>query len=111
MNIWTTKNGIEMGMIKMVKLLGRGFEFIKNKKNLWEYINTLDHINNGNGTIKEYYPNGNIIYERRYSYGRKMGRGKEYHFLNGKLKFECQYQNGKNGKVKFMIYKIILYMN
>lgn len=81
MNIWTTKNGIEMGMIKMVKLLGRGFEFIKNKKNLWEYINTLYHINNGNGTIKEYHPNGNIIYEEDIHMEEKWEEEKNIIFL------------------------------
>ena len=37
-----------------------------------------------NETVKEYYPDGKIIYEGEYRNGKKL-KGKEYHFLNGKI--------------------------
>ena len=35
-----------------------------------------------------------------YLNGKKHGRGKEYNFKTGKLTFEGEYLNGKNGKGK-----------
>ena len=63
---------------------GKGYDF--NKKLLYE-------IKNGNGFIKEYNDNKQLIYEGNYLNGDKNGKGKEY-FSNGFLEFEGEYKNG-----------------
>ena len=44
---------------------------------------------------------GKLEYESEFSNGERNGKGKEYS-INGELKFEGEYLNGKrwNGKVK-----------
>ena len=42
------------------------------------------------GDVKEYYAEGNLAFEGKYSFGKRNGFGKEYHF-NGRLKFEGDY--------------------
>ena len=61
-------------------------------------IYTLKH---GNGLIKEYDYNGELIFEGEYLNGERNGKGKEYNY-DGKLIFEGEYLNGVrwNGKVK-----------
>ena len=52
-------------------------------------------IKEGNGIIKEYDINENLIYEGEYKYGIKYnGKGKEYYNYNGIIKFEGKYENG-----------------
>ena len=52
-----------------------------------------------NGNKKEYYKNGELLYEGEYLNGERNGKGKEYYY-NGKLLFEGEYVKGKiwNGK-------------
>ena len=53
-----------------------------------------------NGKGKEYYENGNLIFEGEYLNGKRNGKGKEYNY-NGKLKFDGEYLNGeRNGRGK-----------
>ena len=52
-----------------------------------------------NGKGKEYYNNGEYLFEGKYLNGSRNGYWKEYHF--GKLIFEGKYLLGKrNGKGK-----------
>ena len=87
--------------------------------------NLIYELHNGNGTIKEYYNNGDVKFEGEYLNGKRNGKGKEYilvycychpnifegEYLNGLrhgwgkyydvgiLRFECEYLYGKkNGK-------------
>ena len=73
--------------------------------------NKIYQIINGKGKIKEYNPNGYLIYEGEYKNYIKEGKGKEYHFSKGNIKFEGDYSNEKKGKEKDIILKITLYMN
>jgi len=62
--------------------------------------NNINHLNNGNGTVREYDIFGNLIFEGDYTNGIRNGKGKEYNTNNG-LIFEGEYINGKrNGKGK-----------
>ena len=73
-------------------------EYLLNKK--WNGVgydeneNISYQIKNGNGKVKEYFPNRNIMYEGEYKKGKKEGRGIEYHF-NGSILFEGEYKNDK----------------
>ena len=90
-------------------------EYLLNKK--WNGIgydeneNISYQIKNGNGKVKEYFPNRNIMYEGEYKKGKKEGKGTEYH-SNGCIKFRGEYKNDKkwNGigfnKKNKMIYKL-----
>ena len=50
------------------------------------------------GKGKEYFENGNVLFEGEYLNGKKIGKGKEY-YENGYLLFEGEYYNGeRNGK-------------
>ena len=56
-------------------------------------------LHNGNGKVKEYNDDGELILEGEYLNGERNGKGKEYRY--GKLRFEGEYLNGKrNGKGK-----------
>ena len=60
-------------------------------------------IKEGKGYVKEYYVNGNIIFEGEYLDGKRNGKGKEYDYCSSGIKilFEGEYLNGiKNGKGK-----------
>ena len=67
----------------------------------------------GNGNVKEYSPNGTLIFEGELINGKKA-KGKEYFQKNGNIKFEGEYLNGKkwngigydlnkNRKIKYKI--------
>ena len=47
-------------------------------------------IKNGNGKIKEYDNNKNLIFEGKYLNGEKKGKGKEYKY-KGRLEYEIKY--------------------
>ena len=72
-------------------------EYLYNKK--WNGIgydkngNKIYELINGNGTVKEYYWNGNIQYEGEYKNGKRNGKGKIYD-INGLLMFEGEFENG-----------------
>ena len=54
-----------------------------------------------NGNIREFYGDGNLIFEGEYLNGKRNGKGKEYHYLDGRLEYEGEYLNGKKyGKGK-----------
>ena len=81
------------------KLIYEGI-YLLNKK--WDGIgydeegNIIYELENGNGIIKEYELNNNIlslVFEGEYKNGRRNGKGKEYR--NGILMFEGEYINGK----------------
>ena len=61
-------------------------------------------IKNGKGNIKEYYYDGELIFEGEYLNGERNGKGKQYYY-NGKLEFEGEYLNGKR-KLKEKEWKI-----
>ena len=73
-------------------------EYLLNKK--WNGVgydengNISYQIKNGNGRVKEYFPNRNIMYENEYKKGKKEGKGTEYH-SNGCIKFNGEYKNDK----------------
>ena len=73
-------------------------EYLYNKK--WngkgydENNNILYELKNGNGNVKEYYNNGELIFEGEYLNGKRNGKGKEYDY-NGELEFEGEYLNGE----------------
>ena len=69
---------------------GKGYD--KNGNIIYELIN-------GNGNVREFYGDGNLIFEGEYLNGKRNGKGIEY--SEGKIKFEGEYLNGKrNGKGK-----------
>ena len=53
----------------------------------------------GNGKVKEYNNNGNILFEGEYLNEQRSGKGKEYYY-NGELLFEGEYLNGKKMEKK-----------
>ena len=59
----------------------------------------LYEIKNGNGYIREYNPDGTLLFKGHYINGEKNENGQEY--LHGKLIFKGNYKNGvRNGKGK-----------
>ena len=68
-----------------------------NNKNIYE-------LKNGNGFIREYFPDGKLLFEGEYINGEKNGKGKEYQ--NDELMFDGEYLNGKkyNGNIKEYYY-------
>ena len=56
-------------------------------------------VKNGNGIVKEYFPNRSLMYEGEYKKCKKEGKGTEYH-SNGSILFHGEYKNDKkwNGK-------------
>ena len=51
-------------------------------------------IINGNGLkVKEYY-DGQLIYKGEYTNGVRHGKGTEYDFLTGKIKYEGRFEYG-----------------
>ena len=60
--------------------------------------NIIYELINGNGYVKEYNDDGELIFEGKYLNDKRNGKGKEY-YKNGELKFEGEYLNDKrNGK-------------
>ena len=82
-----------------------------------KYGNIIYQLKDGNGKVKEYYRNGNLIFEGEYLNGNKNGYGKEYN-SDGKLIYKGKYINGfklKENKINndqnlIMQKKIIYYM-
>ena len=71
-----------------------------NGKGYDENGNIVYEIINGNGKVKEYWDDDELIFEGEYLNGKRSGKGKEYYY-NGILSFEGEYLNGKrNGKGK-----------
>ena len=59
---------------------------------------TINVLENGNGYIKEFDDEGNLIFKGEYKNGEKNGKGYEYSIF-GTVKFDGEYKNGKrNGK-------------
>ena len=54
-------------------------------------------IKNGYGKEKEYYRNGELMFEGEYLNGERNGKGKEY-YDNGKLMYEGEFLNGKKNR-------------
>ena len=68
-----------------------------NGKGFNENGNIIYVLKNGNGKVKEYNQNDELIFEGEYFDGKKSGIGKEY--CNGLLVYEGNFQHGKkNGK-------------
>jgi antitoxin component YwqK of YwqJK toxin-antitoxin module len=44
------------------------------------------------GYDRDYYPNGNLLYEGEWKDGWRNGQGKEY-YENGKLKYEGEWKD------------------
>ena len=67
-----------------------------NGKGYDEKGNIIYELINGNGKVKEYSDNGELIYEGEYLNGRRYGKGKGKEF-NSKdnITFEGEYLNGK----------------
>ena len=56
-----------------------------------------------NGKGKEYYKNGELIFEGEYLNGKRWnGKGKEYDD-KGRVKFKGEYLNGKKNWLRFRI--------
>ena len=55
--------------------------------------NIVYQLINGYGNIKEFDVDGDLIFEREYSNGKRNGKGKEYDFF-GNMKYEGEYLNG-----------------
>ena len=78
-------------------------ETCENKEN-WKIYNSISNnlifegeYFHGNG--KEYYPNGELLFEGEFLNGSRNGKGKEY-YPNGKLLFEGEFLNGKKWNIK-----------
>ena len=56
-------------------------------------------LKDGKGFIKEYFINGQLIFEGEYLNGKKKGKGKEYD-SRGKIIFKNENLNGGNGEKK-----------
>ena len=70
-----------------------------NGKGYDENGNISYELKNGDGKVKEYNDNGELLFEGEYLNGLRNGKGKDYFF--GKLIFEGEYLNGeRNGKGK-----------
>ena len=75
-----------------------------NGKGYDEKGNIIYELINGNGKVKEYWRDGQLIFEGEYLNGKINGKGKEY-YQDNKLKFEGEYLNDKrNGKGKKYYY-------
>ena len=64
-----------------------------NGKGCDENGNIIYELINGNGKVKEHDLDGNLKFEGEYLDGKRNGKGKEYN--NSKLIFEGEYLNGK----------------
>jgi len=79
-------------------------EFAFNKK--WngkgynKHGKIIYELKNGNGKVKEYNDDGDLIFKGEYLNGQRNGKGKEYDTNSGKLIFEGEYLNGKRIKNK-----------
>ena len=71
----------------LLKKKWNGFGYDKNRKVIYQIKNWI-------GTVKEYYPDRNIIYEGEHKKGKKEGNGTQY-FSNGSIKFEGKFKNDK----------------
>ena len=99
-NIYLIKNGMEKD-----KLEYEGeylFDKKWNGKGYDENGNIIYELINGTGKVKEYsWIDGNLKFEGEYLNGKRNGKGREYNWSNNKLEFEGEYLNGKrNGKGK-----------
>ena len=65
-----------------------------NGKGYDENGNIIYEIINGNGTVKEYWDHGKLLFEGEYLNGKRHRKGKQYDY-HGKLLFEDGYLNGK----------------
>ena len=65
-----------------------------NGKGYDENGNIIYELNNGNGKVKEYNYNGNILFDGEYLNGKKNGKGKEYDD-HGIIYFYGEYLNGQ----------------
>ena len=88
--------------------IGNEYYFNRNLQFIGEYLNgkrwngigyDIDgfkqfEIKNGNGFVKEYNYEGNIIYEGQYINGVRNGKGKEYNYKGG-IRYIGEYLNGK----------------
>ena len=54
--------------------------------------NIIYELINGNGMVKEFIDNGNLLFEGEYLNGKRNGKGKEYYY-DGELIFEGEYLN------------------
>ena len=71
-----------------------------NGKGYNKYGDIIYELDNGNGEIKEFNSDGELIFEGEYFNGKRDGEGKEYNKY-GELIFEGEYLNGqRNGKGK-----------
>ena len=61
---------------------------------MFDINNIIYILNNGNGKIKEYYYNGELLFEGDYLNGERNGKGKEYN-EDGKLIYEGDYFQGE----------------
>ena len=70
--------------------------------------NIIYELNNGNGKIKGYFPNGKLKMEGDYLYGENYYKGKEYD-IDGEIIFIGEYKNGERwkGKGKEYVYDIL----
>ena len=60
--------------------------------------NVIYELKKGKGFIKEFNSYGVLIFEGNYLNGEKNGKGKEYWFLNGNIKYDGEYLNGKRNE-------------
>ena len=101
------------------KVKGRGFvkskleyegEYLYDKK--WngkgydEKRNIIYKLINGNGKVKEYNENGELIFEGEYLNGKENGWGKRYY--SGELVEEGKYENGKFKDPMIQILKLMM---
>ena len=70
------------------------YEHKWNGKGYDENGNVIYELINGNGKVKEYDDDENLLFEGEYLNGERNGNGKEYYF-DGKLLFKGEYLNGK----------------
>ena len=77
------------------KYNGKGYD--KNHNIIYELIN-------GNGKVKEYFPDGNLEFEGEYLNGKRNGKGKQYSY-DGKIEFDGEYLNNEKIEKK-MNYEI-----
>ena len=65
-----------------------------NGKGYTYYGIKLYEIKNGKGYIREYNPDGTLLFKGNYLNGERNGKGKEY-YDNSRIQFKGEYLNGK----------------
>ena len=68
-----------------------------NGKGYDEKGNIIYELINGKGKLKEFYLNGELLFEWEYLNGKIHKKGKEYYY-SGELFFEGEYLNGERKK-------------